>query len=116
MKKHFILHRKEDKIDLFFYFMNSISIESKEKRTKIEKRIEKDLKNPNLKLFLVEVTKNKDFTESITNIWLLPIGTSSIWLKYVKSRIMYDLTGVVLVVHEKSEITTWSDHLKYNCG
>jgi hypothetical protein len=117
MKKYFKLYRKEENLDLFFNYMNRISIDSIEKRNKIEKRNEKDLKNYKLELFLVEVTKNIDFTESITNIWLLPIGTSSIWLKYIKENVMYDCTGIILIVHKGNKVFLWEDymeHLSYN--
>jgi hypothetical protein len=117
MKKYFKLYRKEENLDLFFNYMNRISIDSIEKRNKIENRIEKDLKNTKLKLFLVEITKNIDFTESVTNILLLPNGTPSIWLKYTNENVMFDCTGVILLVHKGNKVFLWEDymeHLSYN--
>lgn len=109
MKKYFKLYRKETDLTTF----NSYFLEiSEEIMVKIKKRIKKDFNIDKNVLYLVEVTMNKDFTESITNIWFLPIGTPTIWLKYAKNNLIYDYTGVVLVIHKGTKVSTWDDYLK----
>lgn len=114
MKKYYKLYRKETDLTIFNSYFLEISVEI---MVKIKKRIKKDFNIDKNVLFLVEVTKNKDFTESITNIWLLPIGTPSIWLKYAKNNLIFDYTGLVLVIHKGTKVCIWDDYiLNKQCG
>ena len=79
-----------------------------DKRAVIEKRT--SLKHD---LLLIEMTSNKDYTETVTNFWTLYGGCASTWEKYTKRKLMYDYTGVIFpLIHENGNVMLWEDYLK----
>lgn len=104
-KKYYILKKNNPQM-MDDYFRDII---------KNKEQVRKQIKETD-QLLLIEKTQMSD-NEYYTNMWTMNEGTSILWEKHTKGRMMYDYTGVVHpLIHRKGKVVTWEQYLsEKNC-